>query len=170
MQVNMKEHLSGIIIESGISTENMLLPDIDLNPDDIKAIMINEAPPQDPSDWFYGKPGSADMESARALFHNAGVPVNSIDDILKMGIYITTAVKSSKTGYSVDTEIIKAQLPLLEAELALFTNLRVIMLMGDVAKKAVNMIAKAKTKKNVIPSEATYKIRGNEYFWFPGIV
>lgn len=165
MQVNMKEYLGGIIFESGISAENMLLPDINLNPDDIKAILINEAPPQDPNDWFYGKSDSPDMESARALFQKAGVPVNSFDDILKLGIYITTAIKSPKTGYSVDTEIIKAQLPILEAELALFPNLRVIMLMGDVARKAVNMIVKAKTKKNVIPSEATYKIRGNEYFW-----
>ena len=53
----------------------------------------------------------------------------------------------------------------MEAELALFQNLKVIMLMGDVAKKAVNMIGKARTKKNIIPSESTYKIRGNEYFW-----
>ncbi len=27
------------------------------------------------------------------------------------------------------------------------------------------MIAKAKSKKNVIPSGSTYKIRGNEYYW-----
>jgi len=39
------------------------------------------------------------------------------------------------------------------------------MLMGDVAIKMVNMIVKSKTKKNIIPSESTYKIRQNEYYW-----
>jgi len=65
----------------------------------------------------------------------------------------------------VAADVIKAHLPFLEAELMLFPNLKVIMLMGDVAKKVVNMIARAKTKKNIIPSESTYKIRKNEYYW-----
>ena len=56
-------------------------------------------------------------------------------------------------------------LPVLKAELSLFSHLKVIMLMGDVAKKAVNMITKAETKKNVIPSGATGRLRHNEYFW-----
>jgi uracil-DNA glycosylase len=70
-------------------------------------------------------------------------------DILDLGIYITTALKTPKEGYTPDPEVIKIQLPLLEAEFALFPNLKVIMLMGDVAIKMVNMITKAKTKKNV---------------------
>jgi uracil-DNA glycosylase len=82
-----------------------------------------------------------------------------------MGIYITTAVKSPKSSYTVDPAVIEAQLPILEAELALFPNLKVIMLMGDVAKKAVNMITKTRTKKNVIPSGATGRLRNNEYYW-----
>ena len=88
-----------------------------------------------------------------------------MQDILDLGIYITTAVKTPKSGYTVETGTIKAHLPVLQAELNMFPNLKVIMLMGDVAKKAVNMIAKAQTKKNVIPSESTYKIRENEYYW-----
>ena len=36
------------------------------------------------------------------------------------------------------------------------------MLMGDVAKKAFNMITKKMTKKNVVPSVATYKLRSSE--------
>lgn len=82
-----------------------------------------------------------------------------------MGIYITTAVKSPKSSYTVDPAVIEAQLPILEAELALFPNLQVIMLMGDVAKKAVNMITKTRTKKNIIPSGATGRLRNNEYYW-----
>jgi uracil-DNA glycosylase len=105
------------------------------------------------------------MKSTLSLFEKANVKIKSIQDILNLGIYITTAVKTPKTEYTVANEIIKAHLPILAAELAMFPNLKVIMLMGDVAKKAFNMIAKAETKKNVIPSESTYKIRGNEYYW-----
>ena len=39
------------------------------------------------------------------------------------------------------------------------------MLMGDVAKKAFNMIAKKSTKKNVIPAVSTYKLRKNEIYY-----
>lgn len=42
---------------------------------------------------------------------------------------------------------IQDSLPYLEAELSLFPNVKVIMLMGDVAKKAFNMITKKATKK-----------------------
>lgn len=45
----------------------------------------------------------------------------------------------------------------------MFPNLKVIMLMGDVAKKAFNRIAKKATKKHIVPSTATYKIRSSEF-------
>ena len=32
-------------------------------------------------------------------------------------------------------------------------------------EKAVNMVAKARAKKNIIPSQPTGRIRGNEYYW-----
>ena len=72
-----------------------------------------------------------------------------MNDILDMGIYITSALKTPKEGYTADPEIIKAQLSLLDAELTLFPNLKLIMLMGDVAIKMVNMMAKSKTKKRL---------------------
>ena len=128
--------------------------------------MVSEVPAQNPDDGFYsGKPQPNYMRSTLGLFEQAGVCAKSMEDILSLGIYITTAVKTPKTGYTVATDIIKCHLPILEEELGMFPNLRAIMLMGDVAKKAVNMIAKAKTKRNIIPPESTYKIRENEYFW-----
>jgi uracil-DNA glycosylase len=128
--------------------------------------MISEVPSLNPENGFYSKADVSDyMRTTIGLFENAGVSVKSIHDILNMGIYVTTAVKSPKTEYTVDAAVIKAHLPILEAELALFPELKVIMLMGDVAKKAVNIIVKSKTKKNVIPSGSTYKIRHNEFYW-----
>lgn len=39
------------------------------------------------------------------------------------------------------------------------------MLMGDVAKKAFNMITKKSTKKNVISAVSTYKLRSSEIYY-----
>lgn len=164
--MNIKSYLHDLARSVSLDPSDMQFPDCELNAEKIKVIMINEAPPQNPDDWFYSSAESPDyMKTTFALFENAGVGVKSISDILGLGIYITTAVKTSKTGYTVEPEAVKAQLPLLEAEIKLFPNLKVIMLMGGVAKKAVNMIAKKTAKKNIIPSESTYKIRNNEFYW-----
>ena len=164
--INIKTYLSEIAGKNDLELENLQLPNCKLDPKKIKVIMISEVPPQNPDDGFYSTAAAPDyIRTTCGLFEAAGIPVKNIGDILDMGIYITTAVKSAKTGYTVDANLIKLHLPVLEAEIALFPELKIIMLMGDVAKKAVNMIVKAKTKKNAIPSESTYKIRNNEYYW-----
>lgn len=56
-------------------------------------------------------------------------------------------------------------LPYLEQELACFPNVKVVMLMGDVAKKAFNMITRKATHKNVVPAVSTYKLRHHEIFY-----
>ena len=164
--MNIKTYLSGIAAQNGLDAESLQFPDCELDPASIKAIMINEVVPKNPDDWFYSE--TQDPENRRTafgIFETAGLLVKRMRDVLDLGIYITAAVKSPKDGYTVEPAVIRAQLPILEAELALFPNLRVIMLMGDVAKKTVNMIAKARTKKNIIPSQPTGRIRGNEYHW-----
>jgi uracil-DNA glycosylase len=164
--MNVHDFLSDIAARNGIDPSGLQFPDCEINPDNIKVVMISEVPPQNPEEGFYSAAADPDyMRTTSGLFEAAGFPINGINDILNMGIYVTTASKSPKNGYAVDTALIKAHLPILEAELSLFPKLKAIMLMGDVAKKAFNMIVKAKTKKNVIPSESTYKIRHNEYYW-----
>ena len=141
------------------------LNDVDLDPAAIRAIMINEVVPADPAQDFYGSSGEEYLSTTLPLFQQAGLAVQSIGDILAMGVYITNAVKTPKTAYAIEKERIDESLPYLEAELALFPNVQVIMLMGDVAKKMVNAIVKKATKKNAIPSGATYKLRGNSYYY-----
>lgn len=146
-------------------TQNLRLNDVNIEPETIRAIMINEVVPSCPEDDFYGKPDSAYMSTTIPLFRKAGIEVNSIQDILDHGIYITNAVKTPKTEYAVSKESIEDSLPYLEKELALFPNAKVIMLMGDVAKKAFNMICKKATKKNAVPSISTYKLRNTDIFY-----
>ena len=146
-------------------TQNLRLNDVNIEPETIQAIMINEVVPSSPEEDFYGKPDSAYMSTTIPLFRKAGIDVGSVQDILNRGIYITNAVKTPKTEYAVSKESIEDSLPYLEKELALFPNVKVIMLMGDVAKKAFNMICKKATKKNAVPSISTYKLRNTEIFY-----
>ena len=153
-------------LESRLGPDSQLqLNDVDVDPASIRAVLINEVVPADPAQDFYGSSGEDYLSTTIPLFQQAGLPVSSIREILDLGVYITNAVKTPKTAYAIEKSAIEESLPWLEAELARFPNLQVIMLCGDVAKKMVNMIVKKVTKKNVIPSGSTYKIRGEQYHW-----
>ncbi len=146
-------------------TQNLWLNDVNIEPETIQTIMINEVVPSCPEEDFYGKQDSAYMSTTIPMFRKAGIEIGSVQDILNNGIYITNAVKTPKSEYAVSKESIEDSLPYLEKELALFPNVKVIMLMGDVAKKAFNMICKKATKKNAVPSISTYKLRNTEIFY-----
>ena len=147
------------------AANDIYLNNIDIDPLTIKAIMINEVVPSDPVQDFYGAPDADYLKTTIPLLQGAGAEVVSIQDILKKGIYITNAVKTPKTDYAIDKSSMENSLPYLEAELSLFPDIKVIMLMGDVAKKAFNMITKKSTKKNVIPAVSTYKLRNSEIYY-----
>ena len=159
--MNIKKELE---TKAGI-TNGIYLNNIDIDSLTIKAIMINEVVPSDPLQDFYGTPDADYLKTTLPLLQGAGTEVTSIQDILKMGIYITNAVKTPKTEYTIDKSSIEKSLPYLEAEISLFPNIKVIMLMGDVAKKAFNLIAKKSIKKNVIPAVSTYKLRNSEIYY-----
>jgi uracil-DNA glycosylase len=80
-------------------------------------------------------------------------------------VYLTTAVKCGKVGYGIKADTIKECSFILEKELDLFPNVKAYMLMGDVAIKAVNAIAKRAGAGRVIPAGPTYKMRGTAYFF-----
>ncbi len=159
--MNIKQELEA---KAGIANA-IYLNDIEVDPLTIKAIMINEVVPADPAQDFYGIAEADYLKTTIPLLQGAGAAINSIQDVLQMGIYITNAVKTPKTEYTIDKSSIEKSLPYLEAEISLFPNVKVIMLMGDVAKKAFNMITKKATKKNAIPAVSTYKLRNSEIFY-----
>ena len=141
--MNIKKELEKI----NDTSKHFQFNDIDVDPLSIKAIMINEVVPADPYQDFYGQYDADYLKTTIPLFQKAGYNVSSIKDILDLGVYITNAVKIPKTEYTIPREVIEANLLFLEKEIALFPNVRVIMLMGDVSKKAFNMITKKITKK-----------------------
>jgi uracil-DNA glycosylase len=146
-----------------VKHECFVVPGIDIDPDRFSTIMISEAAPAESTDYYYAG-GNALFERTTVLaFQDAGAEVSSIRDILGLGVYLTTAVKCGKTGYGIDTGTVKECSLLLEKELDLFHNSKVLMLMGDVAIKAINEIARRSGENRVIPVGSTYKIRSGEY-------
>jgi uracil-DNA glycosylase len=126
-------------------------------------VMVSEAAPQDARDYYYAKGEPLFAQTTVQAFRDADADVSSVRDLLEMGVYLTTAVKCGKTGYGLKAATIKECSSILEREIGLFPNVRAWMLMGDVAIKAVNYIAKRIEGSRVIPAGSTYKIRGGDY-------
>jgi hypothetical protein len=143
--------------------EGYLVPDAEVAPEQVRIVLISEAAPQDPGDYYYAPGNPLFQQTTVEAFRDAGAAVSSIQDILDLGVYLTTAVKCAKTGYGIKAAPIKACSQILEQELALFPNVEAYLLMGDVAIKALNYIARRTGEGRVIPAGSTYKIRSEAY-------
>jgi hypothetical protein len=148
-----------------IACASYLVPDVDVDPTLVTMLLISEASPENPADHYYAGENALFARTTVLAFQDAGVQVASIQDLLVMGIYLTTAVKCGKTGYGISTQTIQNCSRLLEQEIDLFPNVKVYLLMGDVAIKAVNGIARRNGEARVIPAGPTYKIRSGEFFF-----
>jgi len=148
---------------AGVNHDCYVVPDVDLDPEKVSIVLISEAAPADPNDHYYAPGDPLFQQTTVQAFRDAGAEVSSIQDVLDLGVYLTTAVKCGKTGYTIKAAPIAECSLLLERELALFPNVQAYLLMGDVAIKAVNTIARRVGEGRVIPAGSTYKIRGPEY-------
>ena len=151
-----------------VRKESYHVPRLEIDPARVSILLISEAAPEKPADYYYAGPEALFAQTTLLAFQEAGAKVESIQDILDLGVYLTTAVKCAKTGYGIATPTIEHCSRLLEKELALFPNVKVYLLMGDVAIKSINMIAKRNKEPRVIPAGSTYKIRGGD-FSFRGV-
>ena len=143
--------------------ESYLIPDLNLDPTSINVMLISETAPTNPADYYYASGDALYARTTLQAFQEAGLKVGSIQDLLSKGIYLTMAVKCGKYKYAVATLTISHCSSLLEREIALFPNLKAFLLMGDVAIKAINTIARRQGEPRVVPAGSTYKIRGGEF-------
>ncbi|MBN2410092.1 uracil-DNA glycosylase [candidate division KSB1 bacterium] len=127
--------------------------------------MISEVPSPDSKDFFYAPDNPSYLQTTLQAFNDAGCSFFSIDNILRAGVYITTAIKCGKTGYAISTNTVQHCSVLLEQEIALFPDIQVFMCIGDVAIKAMNEIAKRTMDHKVIQSGSTYKIRKEKFYF-----
>ena len=145
--------------------ECYVVPDIDIHPEEVSILIVSEAAPPDRADYYYSGGEALFQQTTLLAFQDAGAKVASFQDVLDLGVYLTTAVKCGKTGYGLQTGTVKTCARLLEVELALFPNLKALLLMGDVAIQAVNDISRRAGEGRVIPAGSTYKIRGPAYYF-----
>jgi len=148
-----------------INKDCYVIPDVDVKEENIKVIMISEAAPAERNDYYYAKGNPSFQKTTVQAFNDAGIGVTSINELLDLGVYLTSAVKCGKTGYGLKANTIKECSFILEKEISFFPKVKVYLLMGDVAIKAFNYIALRKCESRVIPSGSTYKIRDREYFF-----
>jgi uracil-DNA glycosylase len=140
-----------------------LVPSLEIDAARVSILLISEAAPANPMNDYYAGADALFARTTLLAFQDAGAKAACMQDILNLGVYLTTAVKCSKTGSGITTQTIQNCSFLLEKELALFPNVKVYLLMGDVAIKAVNGIAKRNHEPRLIPAGSTYKIRGGEF-------
>jgi uracil-DNA glycosylase len=148
-----------------VNNDSYIIPDVDVKPEDITVVLISEAAPVNLDDYYYAEGNPSFQQTTVQAFNDAGVNVSTIQDIINLGVYLTSAVKCGKTGYGIKANTIKECSFILEKEITLFPNVKVYLLMGDVAIKAINYIAKRAGEGRVIPAGSTYKIRGQEYYY-----
>jgi len=141
------------------------VPGVSLEPEPVSLVMISEAAPENAGDYYYARGNPLFQQTTVQAFQDAGAQVSSVQDILARGVYLTTAVKCGKTGYGIQSDTIRECSLLLEKELSLFPRVKALLLMGDVAIKALNYIAQRAGEKRVIPAGSTYKLRGKKYLF-----
>jgi uracil-DNA glycosylase len=147
---------------------NMIYPQVEMDPECIRLVMISEAPSSDLSNYFYKKISAPFFQTTVSAFQDAGIMIKSYDDLTSMGIYLTTAIKCPKKDYMVSSGTLKNCTEILQKELSQFPDIRAIMCMGDFAIKAVNHIYKRTAGIAPIKTGSTYKIR-KEIFELSGV-
>ncbi len=150
---------------SDIEKSSYVTPFKDTDVEKTRIIMIAGAPPLEKTDYYYADGTPFYLQTVLQVFKDAGKDVTSMNDILKLGVYITTAIKCGKFAYAISPQTMNNCSALLEKELSLFPDIRVFMLMGDVAIKMMNGIWKKQSGKAVIPAGSTYKIRKQAYYF-----
>ena len=148
-----------------IDAKCFIKPEIEIDCDKVSIIMISECAPEHLEDYFYSNEKSLFEETTVQAFNDAGADVSNIQEILDLGVYLTTAIKCRKTEYVIKTSTINECSILLEKELSQFRNIKAYMLMGDAAIKSLNSLARRTGEKRIIPPGSTYKIRGKDYYY-----
>lgn len=143
--------------------ESYYIPDVEVDSESIKLMLISETAATKLMDNYYFSCDALFARTTVQAFQEAGAKVTNIQDILRKGIYLTTAIKCGKNDYSVTTSMIGHCSSLLEREIALFPNVRAYLLMGDVAINGFNAIAKRHGEPRGVPAGSTYKIREGEF-------
>ena len=148
-----------------VNNTSYIIPGIEIEVKTVSIVLISESAPEKLADYYYAENNPLFAETTLLAFNDAGVKVSSVQELILRGVYLTSGIKCGKTAYGIQTGTITECSRLLERELSLFPYVKAYLLMGDVAIKAINSIAKRNGEPRPVPAGSTYKIRGNEFFF-----
>jgi uracil-DNA glycosylase len=143
-----------------VDTNGHWMPSGDVDPEAVRIVLISECPAADAADNYDAAGDPLFGRTTVQAFRDAGVPVDRVAELVNMGLYLTTAVKCRKRGPGICPQTIATCSHLLAGELSRLPNVAAYLLMGDVAIRAVNTIAKEASEPRVVPAGPTYKLRG----------
>lgn len=146
-----------------IDVDREWVPAMPTRPEQVRMVLISECAAADDADNYGGSDHASFDVTTLAAFAAAGLPCSSVRELRDRGIHLTVAIRHPKTASTIRASTVKRFAPVLATELAMLPNVRVYVLMGEVAIAAVNDIARERTGRRVIPSGATYRIRGGSY-------
>ena len=139
------------------------IPGLNVDPAAVTVVLVSEAAAPDSADGYEAPGDPLFARTTVEAFRDAGFEVATIDDVRALGVHLTTAVKCAKTAYAIEPATIRACSELLERELALLARVRSVLLMGDVAVRALNEMARRNREPRPVPAGATYRIRGGDF-------
>lgn len=146
-----------------VDTDGHWLPSGDVDPEAVRIVLISECPAADAADNYDAAGDPLFGRTTVQAFRDAGVPVDRVAGLVELGVYLTTAVKCRKRGPGICHQTIATCSHLLEDELSSLPNVVAYLLMGDVAIRAANTIAKDTGEPRVVPAGPTYKLRGQRF-------
>ena len=79
-----------------VTYQSYSVPSVEMNPQEFSIILISEAAPANPADYYYAEGKPLFRQTTVQAFKDAGAHVTSMQDILDLGVYLTTAVKCEK--------------------------------------------------------------------------
>jgi hypothetical protein len=132
-------------------------------PKRVRIVLVSECAAADDDDNCGASDHALFDVTTMAAFAAAGLSCSSASELRDHGIHLAVAIRHPKIATSIRASTVKRFVPVLTAELAMFPNVAVYALMGDVAIAAVNQIARVRTGRRVIPAGSTYRIRGGDY-------
>ena len=84
---------------SDVNHKCYMVPDIDINPENVSIVLISECAPENSSDYYYSGQDSLFQKTTVQAFNDAGVKVKNTKELIDLGVYLTTAIKCGKTDY-----------------------------------------------------------------------
>ena len=139
------------------------VPDVEVQPDKIRIVLISEAAPADPADYYYAAGDPLFQQTTVQAFQDAGAAVESVQDILDLGVYLTTAVKCGKTGYGIQAAHDRRVLAHPGAGVGAFSQRASLPADGRRGHQGRERDSQARRPPRVIPAGSTYKLRGPAY-------